>query len=102
MTVAALHKRVHTRFRRLERRIDARFKSFETRVDVGFKAVDARFTAIDARLDAMDGRMRAGFESIHDQLNSLGGVIKAQSDQFDKVTGLFEQRLRDLEPPPRT
>ena len=91
MTVAALHQRVNARFRRLERRIDARFEQ-----------VDSRFGHVDAQFDAMDARMRAGFESLHDKIDSLARAIKAQSDQFDKVTGLFEQRLRDLEPPPRT
>jgi hypothetical protein len=91
MTVAALHQRVNVRFGRLERRIDARFEQ-----------VDSRFGHVDAQFDAMDARMRAGFESLHDKIDSLARAIKAQSDQFDKVTELFEQRLRDLEPAPRT
>ena len=79
MTVAALHRRMTTRFTRLGRRIDARFRK-----------VDTRFTESDAR-------MRAGFESIHDRLKSLSRQIAEKHDHYDRVNLLHERRLQDLE-----
>jgi len=83
MTVAALHRRMNKRFTRLGRQIDARFRASEARLDVRFRESDAR--------------MRAGFESLHDKINSLSRQMAEQDRHFRKVDDLYETRLQDLE-----
>jgi ribosome-associated translation inhibitor RaiA len=123
MTVAHLKKQMDRRFTRLRRDLSHRFADVDARfdavgarfadvdarfdaVDARFADVDARFDAVDARFDASDARMRAGFESLHDKLDSLARSMKQQfteqKDHYDLVIGNYENRLRDLERSTRT
>jgi chromosome segregation ATPase len=82
MTIAALSKRIDSRFRRAERRTAARFD-----------AVDARFDAVDARF----ARMERQLESLGDKLDRIAGNLDEKFRHQQKTLGEHENRLRDLE-----
>ena len=89
MTIAALSKRIDSRFRRAERRTAARFDT----VDARFARVDARFDAVDARF----ARMERQLESLGDKLDRIAGSLDDKFQHQQKTLHEHENLLRDLE-----
>jgi hypothetical protein len=102
MTVAALHKRMNTRFSRLGRRLDARFKASDARIDLRFKAVDARFNASDARFDMIDRQLREilrRIELLAEKNDSKTRNLEESVSVCNKVLDEHEERIGDLAAP---
>ena len=93
MTIAALSKRIDSRFGRAEKHTTARFDA----VDARFGAVEARF---DARFNAVDGRfarMERQIDSLTEKLDQIAGTLDTTLHHQQKTLDEHEDRLQDLE-----
>ena len=107
MTIAALGKRIDSRFRRAERRTAARFAAVDKRfdaVDKRFEAVDKRFDAVDKRFDTMGAAIDARFGQVDRNIESIGEkldwIVRTLRDNYkhqQKALDEHENRLKDLE-----
>ena len=66
-------------------------------MDRRFDALDKRFEAVDRRFDAIEGQMRAGFESLHNKLNSMFRRLDHKFDHHQTIVDVYEDRLQELE-----